>query len=196
MNVDFVKNNIVPLAFFTWFNIYTTHLYYSNTLEQNGVNIFKSMAAYEFINIFIELNNHRKRPEPQIALYLGHHIVSVFATCYYIYIYEPTIIFHASVKCTIYIGFTNLFLNLQYVFPKSIFLKSLFASSFVYYRIIATAPYIINIFQGVYIIDNRPIFNAFVHTVPCLFFALNLYWGYLIIKKTVNKLNTLFIHKP
>jgi len=194
MNIEFVKNNVVPLSFFTWFNIYTTYLYYSNTLEQNGVNIFKSIAAYEFVNIFIELNNHRKRPEPQIALYLGHHIFTVISISYYIYAYEPTLLFHAALKCTIYISCTTLFLNLQYVFPNSLFFKVLFAASFIYYRIIAVTPYFLNIFYGVYVIKNKPVLTVLACAAPCFFFALNLYWGSLIIKKTVNKLKDICFH--
>jgi hypothetical protein len=194
MNLEFIENNHVAISFFTCFNIFTTAFYYRGSFEDYERTILAAIAVYEFANIFIELNNHYKRAEKQIVLYVAHHIISAFSTGAFYFFYRPTTIFHDIVKCATYICCTNFYLNLQYCFPKVDGFKILFSLMFFYYRIILIFPYFIKIVRGDYYIENSPILSIIVCSIPLLFYTLNVYWGAFIINKIKNKIKTIILY--
>ena len=188
MNIDFVKRNYVALLFFGSFNSVVSYLFYTKQFDQYERTVLASISIYEFLNIFIEIKNHFIRKEPQIVLYLLHHVVTASMCGFFVFYYEPTFAFHDLIVVTTCNIFTTLFLNLQYVFPRSNLLKIVFAGSFFYYRIFLTLPYFIKIVNGNYIINGSPIISIIGSICPTLFFFLNLYWGYLILNKFKNKI--------
>jgi len=195
MNIDFVKQNYIALLFFGSFNSVVSYLFYTNQFIKYERSVLASISIYEFLNIFIEIKNHFVRKEPQIVLYLLHHVVTASMCGFFVFNYEPTFAFHDLVMVTTCNIFTNLYLNLQYVFPRSNLLKIVFAISFFYYRIFITLPYFIRILNGTYIITNAPIVSIVGSICPTLFFFLNLYWGYLILNKFKNKIKLYFDNK-
>ena len=188
MNIDYVKQNYVALLFFGSFNLIVSYLFYTKQFDQYERTVLASISIYEFLNIFIEIKNHYIRKEQQIILYLLHHVLTASMCGFFVFYYEPTLIFHDLILCTTFNSTTNLYLNMQYVFPRSNLLKVVFAGSFFYYRIILTLPYFIKIVNGNYIINGSPIISIIGSICPIFFFCLNLYWGSLILNKFKNKI--------
>lgn len=195
MNIYYVKRNYIALLFFGSFNSVVSYLFYTEQFVQYERSVLASISIYEFLNIFIEIKNHFIRKEPQIVLYLLHHVVTASMCGFFVFYYEPIFAFHDLVMVTTCNIMTNLFLNLQYVFPRSNLLKIVFAISFFYYRIFITLPYFIRILNGSYIITNAPIISIVGSICPTMFFFLNLYWGYLILNKFKNKIKIYFDNK-
>ena len=119
MNIDYVKQNYIALLFFGSFNSVVSYLFYTKQFLYYERTVLASISIYEFLNIFIEIKNHFIRKEPQIVLYLSHHVVTASMCGFFVFNYEPTFAFHDLVMVTTCNIFTNLYLNLQYVFPRS-----------------------------------------------------------------------------
>lgn len=188
MNREYIENNRVAISFFTMFSVVVSYLHYTHQFIAYERPVLFSISAYEGLNIVIEIRNHLRRKEPQIVLYLLHHVTTAGMCGMFVYYYQPTSVFHDLALCTTYNMMPNLYLNAQYAFPNVLLLKILFAASFVYYRIALTFPYFVHILLGSYLNKEMPILSVIGTICPLCFFGLNMYWGRLIVKKAQNKI--------
>jgi hypothetical protein len=195
MNIDYVKQNYIALLFFGSFNSVVSYLFYTKQFHQYEKSVLASISIYEFLNIFIEIKNHFIRKEPQIVIYLLHHILSASVCGFFFYYYQPILIFHDMILYSTLLTCTTFYLNLQYVFPRSNLLKIVFAGSFFYYRMILTFPLYVKLVKGFYIIQDFYIVSIIGSICPIFFFCLNLYWGGLILNKFKNKIKLYFDNK-
>jgi len=182
MNLTNLKNNFYNLTFFIVFELYVLYLYLTNNFITYQYNILLSCTIYEFLNCFIEYCNNYQ--DKQFILYMCHHICSFISGLIILLYYDKIKIINDLILFGTYTILPGLFLNLQYVFDKSIIIKLIFLLTFIYFRIILCFPFIIKAIN--YILLS----NDFIEQLLCYFaigfYLLSCYWIILIIRKALK----------
>jgi len=137
------------------------------------------VGGYELIDCFIEMN-----AKPLNKELLLHHICASLLAILMIYNYNNSIyqpIIEGIVYCESLMISSNLFLNLQFLFPTSTIAKLIFMTVFFINRLILVFPYIRRILLGYY--PHNDIISITLLSFGLFFYLLSAYWGIKILKK-------------
>jgi hypothetical protein len=181
VNVDtkFLYNNLIPLGFCSFFNSYLIYLYWTNSYQFYEHTTMLIIGGYEFLDLILELRSKHINKE-----FLTHHICATIGCFLMSYNYDNPFyqqLIKAMIYCQCLTISTNLFLNLQFLFPKSIIAKLFFMIIFIVNRLVLTSPFMKNMILGKYYHSDT--ISTLLHGFCYFFYLLSLYWAYKILKK-------------
>jgi hypothetical protein len=182
INTRYFFNNIIPICFGLYINSFTTYLYLTRNFTNQQHIVIYSIGIYELINTILELLS--KKVNKELVL---HHIGAVL-TCGIEWWWKDSIsplLLNDMVYCQMLMISSNLYLNMQFLFPKSILAKAVFFVTYFLYRIILIFPFIKQIVQGGHYPTD--ILSITLQTFCVLFYLLSVYWGGKILKYALKK---------
>lgn len=188
VDIDFVRNNVPNILFYTFYNTYTGYLFWTRTYAQNEYFITSIVGTYEFLNTFYEFRHRPVKKEMVV-----HHALTSANTFLLLYCYtrSPEIV-KDIMYCQTLIMSSTLYLNIRHTFPKLFAPRLVFFGTFFYYRFYLTYPYVYKFITGAY--GDTALVRVFY--VNCtLLYGLSVYWGFLILRIAYNALK-LKVLKP
>jgi hypothetical protein len=178
IDTKYLMTNCLSIVFYVCINSYTTYLFITNTFLYNQLKIMYAIGIYEFFNIFYELSLEKKNWE-----FITHHIAATIVSFLFIAYYDVDIYIELQNDMIYSIVMAisgNLYLTIQFVFPKFLLPKIVFFFTFFIYRFIITIPFLIKMYNGEYYTDD--IVSKTILSCGAFIYFLSLYWGYKIIK--------------